>query len=162
MVSLPQQPKAAHTTHETHSQTRSVDEHSSVGVQSFPVLATDGHRCRVADSTGRRILKRYWIVVAIALFTTVTVIGSTAIVVAKKKTASAVQVFRDADVATYQSNTSGYWLVSDGNLVVSREHVAGPIHDADRFIVLRYTHTPTRNRTRNRTHTHTHTQSVLN
>lgn len=163
VASLPQRPKTAHSARETHSQTGSADEHSWVGLQSFLVLNTDGHRCRGASGSSRRVFKKvwkFWFVIAVAFVATVALVSSIAIVI---RTSRLAQVYRPAGLEDYRSAGTGYWLISDGSLIVSCEHVSDRFMVLTRLVVFRYTHTHTHLRIHLRTHTHahTHTHSVL-
>jgi len=120
--SLPQQPKAAYTTPGAHSQTESVEEHTSAGLQSFSVLSTQPNR--VAPTEFRRLMRRYWFIFALAILATITIIAAISVVMFKTK--------RGEPVISYSSeqselSPSSYWIIVSGSIVHNPHDLTTPI-----------------------------------
>jgi len=109
--SLLQQPKATYSA-TTYSQTESVNEHNSAGLQSFPVLTPNGPRRPPSEI--RALVRRYWFIVALALFATVAIIAAIVAVMLKAKRP---EVLDGYDSVHPGLNPSSYWIVASGSII---------------------------------------------
>jgi hypothetical protein len=137
-VSLPEQPSAVRSAPAAaevsrhNPQTTSVDANATFGTQSFPVLSND-HRHLKPRSGVARFFSRHWFVIALCVLATLAITGVIAAIMVKRaQPQTNASYYVPADhTAWYTPSLTSYWIIDNGTVVVSREHVVKLSFDTD-------------------------------